>query len=300
MGKRYRSILKLLAVMIIIASILSGCSKNEDMVTFSQETTSTSIIKLTTAPTDKPLETPTNAPIAVVAEESNAIPIVVPTTEPIEIPMKASIANLAQESITMPTVLPTTKPTEVSTGNPNIKAISSPEGETTVEIVKTVVEEATFSTEPNEGMFDPWYTVATSIAYSSGTESDWSYGNQRKEFNITKPCYVRIGSSIVAVWHWGWRYGEGNKIAVTYRFTGAEHCKIEISDGFATEVKTGDSNVVLFTRILTVKSSMEEDVVVFRYTPDQAGKVSLEVIYDNQIKSKNDVRNTVYFVNDEW
>lgn len=137
-------------------------------------------------------------------------------------------------------------------------------------------------------------------AATGGTDSDWSYGNQRKEFTVEKPCYVRIGSSIVADWHWGWRYGEGSAITITYRFTGAENCQIEVSDGFVTNIPSEDPNVLIFTRVLTAKSKHEEDVVVFRYEPIQVGSISLEVIYDNQIKSQFDERNTVYFIENDW
>ena len=130
-------------------------------------------------------------------------------------------------------------------------------------------------------------------------DKEWAYGNQQKEFSAAKSCYVRIGSSIVATWHWGWRYGEGSEITITYRFTGTKNCKVEVSDGFLTEGKTDDPNVMEFTRKLKAKGSDVEDVVVFRYTPSGAGSISLEVIYDDQVNSEYDARQTVYFVDEE-
>ena len=153
--------------------------------------------------------------------------------------------------------------------------------------------------EPKHGLFDPWFEAKTSIAFSSGVDKEWAYGNQQKEFSAEKSCYVRIGSSIVATWHWGWRYGKGSEIGVTYRFTGTENCKVEVSDGFLTEIRTDNPNVKEFHRSIRAKGSENEDVVVFRYTPSGAGSISLEVIYDNQVNSEYDARRTVYFIEEE-
>ncbi len=54
--------------------------------------------------------------------------------------------------------------------------------------------------EKKEAVYDPGkikitYEVDTSVTYSSGEESDWSYGNQRKEFPILSKTYARIGSA---------------------------------------------------------------------------------------------------------
>ncbi len=198
-----------------------------------------------------------------------------------------------------PTMIPTEKPTEVPSATPTMSPTDEVETVSASGNVVTATPTAT-NKEPSSGMFDAWYTVKTSIAYSSGTDSDWSYGNQRKEFTASKPCYVRIGSSIVADWHWGWRYGEGEAITITYKFTGAQNCAIEVADGFLTEVSSDDPDVLIFTRTLTAKSSHEEDVVIFRYDPTQVGSISLEVIYDDKVKSQFDERNTVYFIDDEW
>ena len=154
--------------------------------------------------------------------------------------------------------------------------------------------------EPSHCIFAPWFNAKTSIAFSSGVDKEWAYGNQQKEFSAAKSCYVRIGSSIVATWHWGWRYGNGKEITITYLFTGTENCAVEVSDGFLTEVKTDDPNVMEFTRKLKAKGSDEEDVVVFRYTPSGTGSISLEVIYDDQVNSEYDARRTVYFVEEDW
>lgn len=211
----------------------------------------------------------------------------------------------------IPTAKPTVEPTEVSTPTPTIEPTDKPSHEpeetvssadATEEVTEAflIEEDKDTSSEPSQGIFDPWFSVETSIAYSSGTDSDWSYGNQRKEFSVEKPCYVRIGSSVVANWHWGWRYGEGNAITITYRFTGVKNSHIEVSDGFLNSVPSDDPDVLIYTRTLTAKSKREEDVVVFRYEPIQEGSVSLEVIYDDQVKSQYDERNTVYFIAEEW
>lgn len=266
-------------MMIVAALLLTGCGQKGDETNASNTATP--------APTSEVMEViEETATVIPATEEATIAPTVEPTEEPTEIP----------------TEVPTETPAAVQTVQPT--EVSAPEATATPaeDVVEVSTETATPAApkEPSSGMFDPWYSVQTSIAYSSGTDSDWSYGNQRKEFTVTKPCYVRIGSSIVADWHWGWRYGEGKAITITYRFTGVQNCNIEVADGFVTLVESDDPNVLVFTRTLTAKGAHEEDVVVFRYDPLQVGSVSLEVIYDDNIKSQYDERNTVYFIEEEW
>ena len=132
-------------------------------------------------------------------------------------------------------------------------------------------------------------------------DSEWAYGNQRKEFTSSKPCYVRISNSIVAPWHWGYVYGLGKKITVTYRFTGTANCQVDVSDGFLTKVQTKHPNITEYTREIEAKASKDDNnVVVFQYMPSGAGSISMEVVYDAQVNSKYDVRSTIYFVDSEW
>lgn len=178
------------------------------------------------------------------------------------------------------------------------EASSESEPVETVETTDTA-EEVDEKKEPKHGLFDPWLEAKTSIAFSSGVDKEWAYGNQQKEFSAAKSCYVRVGSAVIAVWHWGWRYGEGNEITITYRFTGTENCAVEVSDGFLTEVDTNDPNVKEYTRTIKAKGSQDEDVVVFRYTPSGEGRIALEVLYDDQVNSEYDAKRTVYFVEEE-
>ena len=180
----------------------------------------------------------------------------------------------------------------------NAEQTVEPEQVEAVETTETT-EETVEKKEPKHGIFDPWLDAKTSIAFSSGVDKEWAYGNQQKEFSVAKSCYVRIGSAVVAVWRWGWRYGEGNEITITYRFTGTENCAVEVSDGFLTEVESNDPNVKEYTRTIKAKGSDDEDVVVFRYTPSGEGSIALEVLYDDQVNSEYDAKRTVYFVDEE-
>lgn len=180
----------------------------------------------------------------------------------------------------------------------NAEQTVEPEQAETVETTEAT-EETAEKKEPKHGIFDPWLEAKTSIAFSSGVDKEWAYGNQQKEFSAAKSCYVRIGSAVKAIWHWGWRYGEGNEITITYRFTGTENCAVEVSDGFLTEVESNDPNVKEYTRTVKAKGSDDEDVVVFRYTPSGEGSIALEVLYDDQVNSEYDAKRTVYFVDEE-
>ena len=141
-----------------------------------------------------------------------------------------------------------------------------------------------------------YLSVDTSIAYSAGNTSDWSYGNQRKEFPDNDACYVRVASTAITSGSFG--KGRGDEIAVTYRFTGTENCSVEISDGRATKLDSDDPNIVEFTRFITAEKSKkaDEDILIFRYLPDGAESMTLEVIYDDQVAERFDAFNTVYFI----
>lgn len=150
--------------------------------------------------------------------------------------------------------------------------------------------------DDKKGFFDPSYTADTSVSYSTGSDSDWSYGNQRKEFPDAKACYVRISSKAIT----DKRSGVDKEITVRYRFIGAQNCKVEISDGISTKVETEDPNIVEYTRTLIAKKEKDakEDIVIFQYSPEKAESMTLEVVYDDQINSQDDVRNTIYFSKD--
>lgn len=281
MNKKLCSFARLLALLIVIACVLAGCTKKDKADTEAKQ----AIAEATILSTESPTTQPTAKPIPTLKAAPSSTPTAATSPQPTKASSVMPTAPLADEpSVALP-----------AEGSSNVVAA---DGSSVSSTQKMTTEDAT-SKEPTEGMFDSWFTAKTSIAYSSGTDSEWAYGNQRKEFTLSKPCYVRVGSSVVAGWHWGWRYGEGNRITISYRFTGAEQCNISISDGFVTEVETDDPNVIEFTRTIVAKGSEVEDVAVFQYSPKGAGNVSLEVIYDDQVKSQYDERNTVYFINEE-
>lgn len=155
-------------------------------------------------------------------------------------------------------------------------------------------DEVTTTTEEQVEEKD-YLKMQTSIAYSSGDTKNWTYGNQRKEFPNNTSCYVRVGITAMSTGNFG--KGNGDTITVTYRFTGTENCPVQVSDGKATKVDTGDANVTEFTHTVTAakEKKASEDVMIFRYSPNGAESVILEVIYDDQVAAKYDEYNTVYF-----
>lgn len=148
--------------------------------------------------------------------------------------------------------------------------------------------------EEKEEKIDTFYKANTNVSYSSGSDSNWSYGNQRKEFPQNEACYVRISSTVITEKN----KGVGTDITVTYRFTGAQNCRIELSDGIATQVDSGDPNVVIFTRTISAEKEKKatESIVIFQYVPNSdASSITLEVTYDDHVPTQYDVRNTIYF-----
>lgn len=163
---------------------------------------------------------------------------------------------------------------------------------------KSADSEAPDSSSEEEVVEEKDYlSVETSIYYSAGDDNNWVYGNQRKEFPNNEACYARIGSTAITTG--AFSKGVGDEITVTYRFTGADNCKIEISDGRATKVENTDSNVMEYTRTISAEKgkNAEESFMIFRYLPDGAENMVLEVIYDDQVAEKYDILNTIYFEN---
>lgn len=139
------------------------------------------------------------------------------------------------------------------------------------------------------------YECISSITYSAGNASEWAYGNQRKEFDIDSACYVRIGESVYSEKE----YNTGNGITVTYRFRVNGDCDIELAEGKAKRKDTKDENVIEYTRKIKAQdiSDITEDVIVFRYTPNGEGSVSVDVKYGYRLGEEFDSQSTIYFVN---
>lgn len=139
----------------------------------------------------------------------------------------------------------------------------------------------------------PTYTADTTINYMSGDDSDWKYVNQQKEFPGDEHCYVRISCTPVT----DIKEGVDAEIVVTYRFTYSGVAKIDLSDGRANVVEGTEDGVIEYTRTLRAEKEKDatEDIVIFQYTPNGEGSVTLEVLYDDQVAERYDVRNTVYF-----
>lgn len=144
---------------------------------------------------------------------------------------------------------------------------------------------------------DTNYVANTNISYSAGSDSDWSYGNQRKEFPQNDACYARISSTVGAEK----KKGIGTEVEITYKFTGVQNCKIELSDGIASKIDCEDPDVAIYTRTINAEKAKKEkeSIVIFQYTPDSnATSVVLEVSYDDHVPAQYDVRNTIYFSKD--
>lgn len=149
-------------------------------------------------------------------------------------------------------------------------------------------------TEDAQEKIDTNFNAITSISYSSGSDNNWSYGNQRKEFPRYSACYARVGSTIAAEK----KKGVGTEITITYTFTGTDNCKVELSDGIATLEDGSDPNTQVFKRTITAEKEKKatEDFIVFQYMPNgDANSITIKVTYDDHVPNQYDERNTVYF-----
>lgn len=151
---------------------------------------------------------------------------------------------------------------------------------------------------------EPIFSAETTIHYSDGENSDWSYTDLRKEFPYGDSCYARISSTVKS----DSNKGKDAEIEIIYRFTGTENCHVEVADGNVTEINTKNENTKEFkAKIKAGKDSIIfnneknaiQNIVVFRYDPLANGSVILEVIYDDVVDQQYDKRSTVYFTEPE-
>lgn len=148
--------------------------------------------------------------------------------------------------------------------------------------------------KPKEVKIDTHFTANTSISHSSGSDSNWSYGDLRKEFPRDDSCYVRIASTVIAQKN----RGVGTEITITYTFTGAKNCRVELSDGIAKKEENDDPNVQVYTRTVKAEKAKKasESVVIFQYTPDeQAADIELRITYDEHVPEGSDAFSKIYF-----
>ena len=117
--RRYNKGIAVLVWMLIATCLLTGCSKDEQTASVSQTDSEIKVeLESTVEPTEAPTPTPT----------------VEPTTEPTEAPTPA------------PTVEPTEEPTAAPVSTEQASEVA----------VAPISNEA--SSEPSQGMFDPWYS----------------------------------------------------------------------------------------------------------------------------------------------
>ena len=147
-----------------------------------------------------------------------------------------------------------------------------------------------------EAVTNTAYSAQTTIHYSSGEDSNWAYGDLRKEFPAEKDCYVRVTNKVIR--NKIKPFSKDIDIKITYRFTGVNNCNVEVADGLVNEVSNStDSNVVEYEMMLKTnsESKAEDNIVVFKYTPTNNGSMVLEVLYDDNIIEQNDKKSTIYF-----
>ena len=149
-----------------------------------------------------------------------------------------------------------------------------------------------------DGFLNPTFDITTSVTYSSGEDSDWSYGNQRKEFSLDTKTYARISSTAIANTSiLRLNKGVNQEIKVIYKFTGIKSCMVKIADGNAKAYKTNDPDVMIVERTIYAqkKKKANEDIIILQYEPKEEGSMTVEVLYDDNVDKKFDVKNTIYF-----
>ena len=141
----------------------------------------------------------------------------------------------------------------------------------------------------------PKYVPTTTVYYSAGNSTDWAYANQRKEFAVNTPCYVRIGSSISS----SNLRGKGKNIEVQYEFAGTDICDIELAEGRAILLTTNEENhtVTYKETIKPEKKKNIETVSIFKYTPKTVGTVSVVLTYGKPLDKTEESVNSIYFIN---
>ena len=141
----------------------------------------------------------------------------------------------------------------------------------------------------------PTYTVITDTYYSAGNESDWSYGNQRKEFSVNKDCYFRLDTLMDS----DNRRGNKKDVELTITFTGTDICDISQYEGNSYSSVSKDKNKITYNfTIKTKRKSTKADIntFIFKYEPKKSGEVTVNISYDDNIAPNEDKMNKIVFV----
>lgn len=135
----------------------------------------------------------------------------------------------------------------------------------------------------------PNYQIETGLYYSAGDQSNWSYMLQQKEYSASEPCYVRFSTKVTAD---NWR-GKRSEVGVRLTFDSGDIAKVSLVDGVPIQTMQEDTNKITYEFI--VEPDDKEMIAIFRYDPKRAGEVSVDVQYDDKVKSSNNMRNTIFF-----
>ena len=140
---------------------------------------------------------------------------------------------------------------------------------------------------------EPVLTPTTSMYYSTGSEDNWTYGDQRKEFPIGKSCYFRADILVDS------NNSKGNERPITIKmtFTGTDNCAVQVSDSKGLQDTIVDDNSTTYIFEIPAKKNNEDYTpFVFKYYPIEAGDVSVDIAYydkENQLEVR---KSSVSFV----
>lgn len=170
-----------------------------------------------------------------------------------------------------------------------ITATESPEN-LEVELNEKLVNK--YAADDEDGLLNPDYSANTDIVFSEGNSEDWKYSHNKREFPIEK-CYAKVSTSLITKHFWG----KEDAAEVYFIFTGAENCSIESTKGVVDNVKSDDSNVIIFKKTLYAAKAKKAETIVseFKIVPKKACGLRIDVIYDSSVPRKYDDSSTIYF-----
>ena len=153
-----------------------------------------------------------------------------------------------------------------------------------------------YAADDKEGLLNPDYSAKTDIIFSEGNSEDWNYSHNKREFPVDK-CYSKISTTAITKHFWG----KEDEITVYYIFTGTDKCGIESTKGVVDSIKTDNSNVTIFKKILYAAKEKKAETVVseFKLVPKEACGLRIDVIYDASVLRKYDDSSTIYFTKNQ-
>ncbi len=147
-----------------------------------------------------------------------------------------------------------------------------------------------------EYLAEPEYYPSLSVLYSAGVDADWAYAQNRKEFNVGEPCFMKYKLAIRS----SNMKGNGKEIGLMVSIPKITSVQATKFDGQPVLPEHDEIHNVTTYKMTAVAykdiSDKPEFGCVFQYLPNDVGTIKVTFMFDAPIKSSFNFESTISFV----